>query len=169
VPNQALQKTRPATSVLGVHSSLTRAGLLSWAVRRPRALALTYAFDKAKVPQGLSYPLKRSVLDAALLEAGVSGIRCVYYWLRQRGHIVMRADFSGEGRRGWAAAGLASITVYAVPSSDRQVIEAALVSQVLPRMICWLRELESPGTSRRGVDHHFVAGWEAGAVEFEMS
>jgi hypothetical protein len=132
-------------------------------------MALAYAFDKAKVPRGLSYPLKRCVLDAALREAGVSGIHCVYYWLRQRGHIVMRADFCGEGRRGWAAAGLASITVYAVPSSDRQVIETSLVSQVLPRMMCWLKELESSGNTRRGVDHHFVASWEAGAMEFEIS
>jgi hypothetical protein len=132
-------------------------------------MALAYAFDGARVPRGLSFPLKRSVLDAALLEAGISKIHCVYYWLRQRGHIVMRADYCGEGRRGWAAAGLASITVYAVPSSDRPVIEAALVSQVLPRMICWLKDLESSGNTRRGVDHHFVAGWEAGAVDVETS
>src|SRR5262249_22630532 len=84
-------------------------GPLILGVRLLRAMALAYAFDKARVPRGLSFPLRPSVLDDALLEARVSKIHCVYYWLRQSGHIVMRADFCGEGRRGWSAAGLASI------------------------------------------------------------
>jgi hypothetical protein len=132
-------------------------------------MSLAYSFDKAKLPKSLSFPLKRSVLDAALLEATVSGIHCVYYWLRQRGHILIRADYCGEGRRGWAAAGRASITVYAVPAVERQVTEACLVSEVLPRMVRWLKELESSGNIYRGVDHHFAATWEAGAVAFEAS
>jgi hypothetical protein len=132
-------------------------------------MALSYAFDKARIPRGLSFPLKRSVLDAALLEAGVSKLHCVYYWLRQSGPIVMRADCCGAGRRGWAAAGFASITVYAVASSERQVIEGWLVSHVLPRMTRWLKELEVSGNTRRGVDQHFVAGWSAGAVQVEAS
>jgi hypothetical protein len=39
-PNQALQQTRPASSFLGLHSSLRRAGLLSWVVRRGRGTAV---------------------------------------------------------------------------------------------------------------------------------
>ncbi len=132
-------------------------------------MALVYAFDKAKLPRGLSFPLKRSVLDAALLDAEISGIHCVYYWLRQRGQIVLRSDFCGEGRRGWAAAGLASITVYAVPSPERHATESALVSDVLPQLVGWLRSLEGGGNTRRGVDQHFVASWEAGVTAIGMS
>jgi hypothetical protein len=132
-------------------------------------MTLAYAFDKKKVPRGLSFPLKRSVLDAALLEAGVSRIHGVYYWLRHNSQIVMRADFCGEGRRGWAAAGLTSLTVYAVPSAQRQATEAALVSEVLPQMVRWLKGLELSGNVRRGVDQHFVASWEAGTATVEAS
>jgi hypothetical protein len=132
-------------------------------------MTLAYAFDRSKTPQGLSFPLKRSVLDTALSATGVSGVHCVYYWLRQRGQIVMRADFCGEGRRGWAAAGRASITIYAVPSPERQATEATLVSEVLPRMVSWLKALEQSGNTRRGVDQHFVASWEAGVASVEVS
>ncbi len=135
----------------------------------PRPMALAYGFDKAKLPRGLSFPLKRSVLDAALLKAGLSGIHCVYYWLRQSGHVVIRVEYCGEGRRAWAAAGQASITVYAVPSADRQATEACLVSEVLPQMVCWLEALESAGNVRRGVDQHFVATFEAGTALIEAS
>jgi hypothetical protein len=104
-----------------------------------------------------------------LLDAGISKIHCVYYWPRRSGHIVMRADFSGEGRHDWAAAGLASITVYALPASDRRVVGASIVSEVLPRMIGWLTELEAFGNNRRGVDHNFMASWEAGIVDIDTT
>ena len=132
-------------------------------------MTLEYAFNKAKLPRGLSFPLKRSVLDAALLEAGVLGIDFVYYWLRQRGHLVMWADYRGEGRRGWASAGQLSITVYAVPSAERQATEEALVAEVLPRLVGWLKSLEKSGNTRRGSDQHFVASWEAGDTTIGMS
>jgi len=132
-------------------------------------MALEYAFDKAKLPRGLSFPLKRGVLDAALMEAGLSKVQSVYYWQRQRGHIVLRADYLGEGHRGWAGAGRSAITVYAVPSSERQAVEQWLVSEVLPRMISWLGELERSGNVRRGVNQHLVASWQAGAASIEAS
>ena len=120
-------------------------------------MAVTYGFDKAKLPRGLSFPLKRGVLDSALEKAGLTKIHVVYYWLRQGGHILIRADYCGEGRRGWFAAGLSSITIYAVPSSERQATEAALVLDVLPQMIGWLKSLEQSGNVRRGTDQHFMA------------
>ena len=72
----------------------------------------------------------------------------MYYWLRHKSQIVMRAHFCGEGRRGWASAGLTSLTVYAVPSAQRQATEAALVSEVLPQMVRWLKGLELSGNVR---------------------
>ena len=134
-----------------------------------RHMSLDYAFDKAKLPKGLSFPLKRNVLDAALAEAGVAKIQCVYYWRRQRGTCVLRANFCGEGRRGWAAAGLSSITLYAVPSFERLATEVSLVSELLPRMIKWLVDLQSAGNARRGTDQDFAASWDAGVVAVEAS
>ena len=81
----------------------------------------------------------------------------------------MRADHCGEGRRGWFAAGLSAITVYAVPSSERQATETALVADGLPRLVAWLKALEQAGNVRRGGDQHFVAWWEAGVMTVEAS
>jgi hypothetical protein len=128
-----------------------------------------YHFDKAKLPRGMSFPLKRSALDAALAAAGVSKILCVYYWRRQGGHNVLRADYCGEGHREMAAAGLASITVYAVPSEERQATERALLSEVLPAVMRWLGDLERAGNTRRGVDQYFVAAWQDGVVRIDAS
>ena len=50
---------------------------------------MTYAFDKQKLPRGLSYPLNRTILDAALAEARITRVHCVYYWLRHSGDIVL--------------------------------------------------------------------------------
>ncbi len=132
-------------------------------------MTLAYSFDKAKLPRGLSFPLRRSALDTVLLEAGVTGIHCVYHWVRQGGEVLLRADFCGEGRRGWAAAGLTSITVYAVPSGERKQAESCLVSEVLPRMAFWLKDLEQAGNTRRGVDQSFVATCEAETLVIEAS
>jgi hypothetical protein len=131
-------------------------------------MAPEYHFDKAKLPRGMSFPLKRSVLDAILTEAGVSRIHCVYYWLRKGGCNILRVDYRGEGQPMFAA-GLASITVYAVPSTERQTVERALVSEVLPEMTRWLRQLESAGNTRRGVDQHFIAAWQEGKCDIYAS
>lgn len=132
-------------------------------------MAPDYHFDKAKLPRGMSFPLKRNVLDAVLTEVGVSRVHCVYYWLRQSGANVLQADYCGEGRRDAAAAGLASITVYAVPSDERQAVERAVVSEMLPRMANWLRELEQAGNTRRGVNQSFLAAWQEGMCRIDAS
>ena len=63
------------------------------------SMVTDYHFDKTKIPKGMSFPLKRSRLDAALIESDVSGIHCVYFWLRQSGCMVLRGDFCGEHQR----------------------------------------------------------------------
>jgi hypothetical protein len=116
---------------------------------------MTYAFDKQKLPRGFGFPLKRSILDAALTEAAITGVYCVYYWLRHSGDIVLRADYCGEANHAWAA-GQASITLYAVPSGERRATEAALLHQALPRLCTWLHTAERAGNVWRGVDHTIV-------------
>src|SRR6266496_1851581 len=77
---------------------------------------MNYGFDKQKLPRGFSFALKRSALDVALTSAGITHIHVVYYWFGKSGDFILRADFCGEGNVGWAAAGQASITLYAVPA-----------------------------------------------------
>ena len=139
-------------------------------------MALAYSFIKDKLPRGFSFPLKRSVLDAALLEAGIAGVSCVFYRHRKSGDIVMDADYHGEGWRGWPATRLSSVCVYSVPSGERHAIEAHLVSEVLPRLVRWLKMFEPSGDTRHrvarhpvSVNQHFEAAWEAGAAMVSLS
>jgi hypothetical protein len=126
---------------------------------------VTYAFDRAKIPRTLSFPLKRSALDAALDSAGVTSLAVVYFWMRQRGDVVLRAGYSGEARRA-AAAGQSTVTVYAVPVAERRETEAALLREALPRLAAWLRRVESAGNAWRGVEHHLAIHYRAGKLEY---
>ncbi|MBS1793141.1 MAG: hypothetical protein JSS81_04770 [Acidobacteria bacterium] len=117
---------------------------------------MDYGFDKHKLPKGMSYPLKRSALDAALKGNGISQVHVVYYWLRQSGHNVMRADYLGESKKGWATAGQSSITLYAVPSDERKQTENLILSEALPRLCEWLKKIEVGGNSSRFKDQHLV-------------
>ena len=116
---------------------------------------IVYAFDKQKLPRGLSFPLNRSVLDAAMIRAQIARVHCVYYWLRQSGDIVLRADYCGETNQA-RAAGQASITLYAVPSGERRETESAIIHQALPQLCTWLQTAEQAGNVWRGNDHTIV-------------
>lgn len=130
---------------------------------------MNYSFDKSKLPQGMSYPLKRSVLDAVLQDAGVSQIHVVYYWLRQSGNVVMRAECCGQSNKGAFAAGQSSITLYAVPSEERKETETLLLEKGLPELCAWLKKAEEAGNAWRGKNHHLAiecAGGSLAVVEF---
>jgi hypothetical protein len=131
-------------------------------------MVIEYHFDKVKIPKGMSFPLKRGRLDAALIESGVSKVNCVYYWLRQSGNIVLRGDFCGECKR-WASSGQSSITVYAVPSADRRAVEGSIETDLLPKLVGWLRAIEQAGNTRRTVDLHFAASWCDGVTSVDAS
>jgi hypothetical protein len=125
-----------------------------------------YAFSKAPIPRGMSFPLKRSVLDAALDAAGIERVATVYYALAQRGaRIVVWSQYLGEAHRGFAAAGTSSVTLYAVPSTERHRIEEALVDVVLPQLVKWLRDIEASGSGRRAMTRDFAAEWVEGRFD----
>src|SRR5687768_2830647 len=114
---------------------------------------VTYGFVRAKIPKALSFPLKRSALDAALEEAGVASLASVYFATRQGGDVVLRASYCGEAQLS-AAAGRSSVTVYAVPAAQRHETEGALLREGLPRLATWLRAAEEAGNAWRGMNHH---------------
>ena len=120
----------------------------------------TYHFSKSRIPRGLSYPLKRSVLDAALDNAGIDSLANVYYSLGQRGEgPTVSAEYTSETARGWAHAGFVSLFVHAVPSPNLKEVRDALESVVLPRLLTWLKELQAAGNASRGMAHSFQATW----------
>ena len=114
-----------------------------------------YSFSKDKLPRGYSYPLKRSLLDERLDEAELTKIQGVYYCFnRKSDNLILRGDYFGEARKGWAGAGLSSIWLWAVRSEERKVIETVLVNEALPALIVWLRKAEQEGNVWRATSRH---------------
>lgn len=69
-----------------------------------------YSFSKDKLPRGLSYPLKRSLLDNALGAASVCEVVCsVRYLGEQNGNTVLNAHFSPDR---WLAKSLSESMVW---------------------------------------------------------
>jgi hypothetical protein len=129
------------------------------------AVRLQYSFSKSQIPHGFSYPLKRSLLDAGLVRSSISRIFHVFYKMRHGGNIVMRADFMGEGH-GFPpfSAGQSSLTVYAVPSQEKHVIETLLLMEGLPRVCAWLQRVEQEGSGWRAKNHSIVLEFAAGTL-----
>lgn len=112
-----------------------------------------YSFSKAKLPKSLSYPLKRSLLDAALRSASVyEEVWLVQYYRKPYRGMVLRALFSPE-LRGNFAAGRVSIGVWAVAAQERQATERVLVEQGLGRLCEWLAKTRAEGNAWRGLEH----------------
>jgi hypothetical protein len=129
-------------------------------------VGLQYSFSKSKIPRGLSYPLKRSLLDAGLVSSSISQVFHVFYNMRHGSNIVMRADFMGEGH-GFPpfSAGKSSLTVYAVPSQEKHAIETLLVKEGLPRVCTWLQRVEQEGNRWRAKNHSLVLECAAGTLK----
>jgi len=112
-----------------------------------------YSFSKDKLPKTLSYPLKRSVLDAALQSSSVyETIWYVHYSGHQNRNTVLRAHFHPE-QYGNHACGKVMLTVWAVPRNERKIMEDLLVRDGLPLLCQWLARAKLEGNSWRGFVH----------------
>jgi hypothetical protein len=125
---------------------------------------LQYSFSKAKIPRGSSYPLRRSLLDAALVSSSVTEVFHVFYFMRHSGNIVMRADFLGEGY-GFTLGGRISVTLYSVPSREKHQIEALLKTEGLPRVCAWLQRVQQAGNAWRAKNHSIVLEFVSNALK----
>jgi len=128
-------------------------------------VGLQYSVSKSKIPRGLSFPLKRSLLDAGLLSSSISQVFHVFYNMRHGGNIVMRADFMGEGH-GFSpsSTGKSHLTVYAVPSKEKHAIETLLVKEGLPRVCTWLQRVEQEGNGWRAKNYSIALEFAAGTL-----
>jgi hypothetical protein len=118
----------------------------------------TYYFYKDRLPKGWSYPLRRSVLDAALQSAGVTTVMFVNYSRLRGGSLKggrypwpMRVAFMPDSPSS-PTSGKMDITVYAVPSTQRRATELAIESKLAA--ICnWIRRSESAPLGWRMTEH----------------
>jgi hypothetical protein len=118
--------------------------------------ALEYLFGKDKLPNGWSYPLKRSALDVALQAAGVTrlfSVRYSYGGGEQRSR-PLRVQYDGDEPRRFGA-GAASLTVYAVPSAERSSTMAQLESN-LAAVCDWIRRAETAPPAWRMTRHELA-------------
>lgn len=60
---------------------------------------MEYDFHKGKLPKGLSYPIKRSVLDKILEDSRTNRIKWISFSANQREKIILWANFIGEGQK----------------------------------------------------------------------
>jgi hypothetical protein len=111
-----------------------------------------YSFSKDKLPRFLSYPLKRSLLDAALRKWSVyDSIASVFYRGRQYENVVLSAHYTPEGLGNWG--GKAWLTCYAVHPKERKQNEELLLSTGLPKLCEWLAKVGSEGDGWRALHH----------------
>ncbi|MDB6024209.1 MAG: hypothetical protein JWM68_432 [Verrucomicrobiales bacterium] len=95
--------------------------------------------SKDKLPKGLSYVLKTSQLERALLDAGIDCEVSLNYWIPQSGSSILQGMYwlpneNVSHARVYVRAGV-------VPSASRAAASEALVSSGLPRFIDWLQAI----------------------------
>jgi hypothetical protein len=124
-----------------------------------------YAFDKEDLPKGLSFPIKRSVLNSVLDGRGIlDELHHVYFSRPQRVGLVVRVAYCGEDRRGWFAAGKSGLWIFAVPSAERKQVEQVLIEEGMFVVTRWLEKLKSGGNVIRGNDQLLELAHSAGAI-----
>jgi hypothetical protein len=122
----------------------------------PPSTRLSYDFNKGKTPRGASWPLRRSHLDTALVDAAVGDlVGIVYYWLgtrwRDENPPLMWLRYHGTAGSGFYA-GRVAITVWAVPSTMRMEAESRMLATVLPDACAWIGEIRTRPATWRSED-----------------
>jgi hypothetical protein len=138
-----------------------------------------YSFIKEKLPKAFSFPLKRSILDAALDEASVRtqvySVRYMLYhhnqWGRRKdGFPILEVLFSPELKgNSDSAYGKSLITVWAVPSQERKQCEGVLIETGLPHMCQWLERASVAGNVWRSTAHMLSLNIRDGVLNLEDS
>jgi len=114
-----------------------------------------YGFSKGKLRRGLSYPLKRSLLDSALQRASVYGaVYSVRYLENLALPLVLDAHFVAVGSK-WhsTVVGRSLVSLHAVPSIKRHAVEGLIVTEALPALCEWLAGTQSEQDSWRAMPH----------------
>lgn len=131
-----------------------------------------YGFSKDKIPKAFSYPLNRSLLDAALMEASVmeSVYSVRYLFGRGRGPATLEALFSPE-RNGAhvSVSGKSLITLWAVPHEERKTCEDLLITTGLPMLCQWLKQSSDAGNVWRSTAHDLSLVVQDGVLKHRES
>ncbi len=122
--------------------------------------------DKSPLRPGLSYPLKPSVLDVAVVAAGVTTPielhqRCETWWTEG---VLFRADFYAPNYSSTPSPRGATlhVTCRSVPSVERQAARAFLEREVIPAFVKWLAAFEAlpENSTAKRERTSFVQSWK---------
>lgn len=112
---------------------------------------LGYVFGKAKLPRGLSFPLKRSILDDFLRTESITAVTTLYYCGASSVGRVIGADYYHP--RGRHSAHWLCLWIFAVPSTIRSPVESLIVNVAFPPLAGWLRSFDDRSLLRARTDH----------------
>lgn len=126
---------------------------------------MEYNFHKWKIPKGLSYPIKRSILDEILESSGTNRIKQISFSSGQGANTIFWANFIGEGHNK-PTAGDIGLYLYAVPSVERKHTEEILIKQGFPKLVKWLKKIETAGEGWRSKTRLFEIHLKDGELSF---
>ncbi|MGE4421509.1 MAG: hypothetical protein AB7D39_04375 [Pseudodesulfovibrio sp.] len=120
-------------------------------------MALKYEYLKMKLPKksDYAYPFKKSDIDNALVEAGVTTLGNLCFSTGKRtdyteGHPVIVALFPGESRKGYWSRNSPILDIYTVPKEHLEHIRLLMTTKdILNKIMRWLVSLETASNVTR--------------------
>lgn len=115
---------------------------------------------KDRLPKGRSYPLKPPVLEAAIVDAGLT----LPIELTRSNRLAYRLNASFFPDDAWPKGNYIWVSCGAVPSERAAEIRAILETRAIPAFIKWAKEIEAldAKSPRRRKAQHFDYPFPAG-------
>jgi hypothetical protein len=128
---------------------------------------LGYVFiGKEKLAKGLSFPIKRSVLDEFLRREGITKVTGVGFCGTSRQNVVLAADYYGPRRR--ASHHTLNLWIFAVRSDLRRHAEELVKSTALPRLAEWISSFSDDSLLRAKTDHSTSFALEFSSTDLRL-
>lgn len=129
---------------------------------------------KDRLPKGLSYALKPSVLEEALRLAQIQTLASLYQWRENKYHIqgtIFAATFSPAGLFIHDETDVLSIRSFALASRHRNQARLFIEAIVLPDFVRWIRGIEllalnAPDRRRK---QEFARAWSPSPVPANLN
>ena len=126
---------------------------------------MAIAINKSKLPKGLIYPFKTSLLEKVISENGIDPYIDLQYWTPQSGNYVFEGEFWFPNER--VDYPRFFIRIASVKSENRKLISQLLEKELLDKIAPWIE-------ANLELDHHsghnatsLRARFEEGKLQFD--
>jgi len=131
--------------------------------------------SKAPVPKDQVYPLTLQEIATLLRENRLTRVRSVALLPKTRRGQFVRAEYQGENAKNAPLSnephrwnGTISIWIFGVSKKERAKMVGLVRKEVLPRVIEWVRELDTKNENWRQSDHNLLFKYEKGEVKMTL-